>query len=103
MPFLMGPPDSARGGTSGGSSYRRHAEVRRAATLPVPELGAMHSNEIAAAGWTLDASAADTTELFVRRFTLKTASSETLVGLLTLMAMPDATIDAALTIHRPAR
>jgi hypothetical protein len=103
MPFLMGPPDSARGGASGGSSYRRHAEVRRAATLSVPELGAMHSNEIAAAGWTLDASAADTTELFVRRFTLKTAPGETLVGLLTLMAMPDATIDAALTIHRPSR
>ena len=52
---------------------------------------------------TLDAPAANTTELFVRRFTLKAASSETLVGLLTLMAMPDATIDAALTIHRPSR
>ena len=69
----------------------------------MPELGVAHSGEIAAAGWELDAPAANTPELFVRRFSLKTASGETYTGVLMLMSMPDGTIDATLTVYRPSR
>jgi hypothetical protein len=103
LPLLMAPNGANQAGTSsGGGLTTFHSDTRVATSLPLMSLGDAYADQIGRAGWQV-AAAHTTPTTLVRRFARVLPSGERLDGLLVLRTMSDGTVDASLTVHRPAR